>query len=348
MRILVVGDQHFRFQLPYASAVKDGRKAEWEAVKQEIWALAGGCESVVLLGDNFNSRHNHSSVNREFVEFLKGFGSKHVYIIAGNHERYGKETALDFLQKAQLPGVHIYTEPTHDNIIGITGTMTATFIPFQTAGTMDTQTNEDALAKILRNLEQRDVIFMHHTLSGATWPGGGAQYLVNEIVMPTEELEKKYKWVISGHIHKPQQLSPKTFHVGNIFTTEIGEHEKFVWTLDTEKGMEKHRLPVRGIYRVMVGEKQFATIPDHSIVKAIVTDRMMNIDTVREELKRFDASIIVEQYPNERTKVSIDEAKGLDLSLDNLLKVYSETRGVSYPDLKYAFDLLESHENTRA
>ena len=70
MRICIIGDQHFRFQLPYAAAFKDDRRGEWEAVKKTITDAAEYCDGVVFLGDNLNSRHNHSSVNREFVEFV--------------------------------------------------------------------------------------------------------------------------------------------------------------------------------------------------------------------------------------------------------------------------------------
>ena len=90
MKICIVGDQHFRYQLPYASSFKDGRRAEWEGVKEEIYKTADKCDAVVLLGDNLNTRHNHSSVNREFVDFLVrlGLGNKPVYIISGNHETF--------------------------------------------------------------------------------------------------------------------------------------------------------------------------------------------------------------------------------------------------------------------
>ena len=110
MKICIVGDPHFRFQLPYSTALEDGRRSEWEAVKDKIVETAEKCDAVILMGDCFNSKHNHSTVNTEFVNFLHRFGNKEIYILAGNHERYGHQTGLDFIKEMKNPLWHVFTE----------------------------------------------------------------------------------------------------------------------------------------------------------------------------------------------------------------------------------------------
>lgn len=82
-------------------------------------------------------------------------------------------------------------------------------------------------------------------------------------------------------------------------------------------------------------------IPAYSIVKCYVTSRETKVEDVKKFLNQFDASIIIEQYPNERSKVHF-ESGSLDLSMDGLLKLYADAKKISYSDLKYGFDLINN------
>ena len=346
MTILVVGDQHFRFQLPYSAAIQDGRRGEWDEVIKKIHDTSKKCDAIVLLGDNFNAKHNHSSVNKDFVEFLNGFGNKHVYILTGNHETYGKSTALDFLKELNHPGWHIYTEPTKDVIIGAETTLEAFFMPYMTPGTLGVENLEEANKKAQNVLSSASILFHHHVVSGTKISGTTSEHL-NEIVLPLN-IEEKYNLVIGGHIHKGQQLSPKTFVSGSIFTHEVGEHEKHVLIVDTNTNkVEEIELPVRGIYQIEWNDNFFITeLPRNSIIKMIVKDPALKdkIDAIREKLTEyFDSATVVEQYPNKRAKMLIDKTGGLDLSIKNLLKIYAETKEISYDDLTEAMTLIEEN-----
>ncbi len=344
MRILIVGDQHFRFQLPYATALSDGRRGEWEAVLGRIHEVGETVDAVVLLGDNLNTRHNHSTVNKEFVEFIKGFGSKHVYVIAGNHERYGTETALDFLKSIEKPGLHVFTEPTTRPIVGGGEKVIVTFLPYMTPGSVKAQDLADAKSIVMDSLDGGDILFLHHTIGGSLFSDEASAEHLNEIVLSRDELEAKYEWIFGGHIHEPQALSTKTYVAGSIFTQEVGEKEKFVYVLDTKvKKLERIPLPVRGIYKVVnPTEEDMKVIPKHSIVKVVITDRGFSVPGFKESFKGYyDAMVVVEQYPSQRAKIDLEDSGALDLSLNNLLKVYSESKGVSHQDLLDALGILD-------
>ena len=351
-----MGDMHFRHELSYGTIIKDGRKGEWDAVLKIIHEKAKTCDVVVLLGDVLNSRHNHSSVIRRFVEFLRGFGDKEVHIIAGNHERYGTETALDFLKGVRNDGNNwwIWTEPQLAVLSGGDDDKTypAFFIPYTTPHMMGGTTKEEAHDNIVKMFPKKDgresFVFMHHGIKGSIWEGGTVDVdMFNEVTFSQSELEEHFDHAFGGHVHQPQRISDKTIVAGSILTTEVGEDSKSIWIYDTAKGLEEIELPVRGIYKhIWNGPSSLAHIPDHSIVKCVVTNKVYNLDDVREGLKRFDASIIVEQYPNERTKVHFEEGM-LDLSLDNLLKIYSKEKGVDHSELSEAYSIVDSYDFNR-
>lgn len=336
MKLLIVGDAHFRQELPYSPAFKDGRRAEWGAVKQTIIEASAGVDAVVMMGDNFNSRHNHSAVQDEFVTFLNDFGDKDIYIIAGNHERYGLLTALDHLKSLGRKNWHIFTDIGSVKI----GNSTLVFLPYLTPGVLGVKDLQEANEKIIDMLPDGDFLFAHHTVSGIDLHGGSIEYM-NEVVLDLSRLEKKYLSIFTGHIHDAQRVSDKTLVVGSIFTAEVGEDHKSVFTFDTKSGdIDSIDLPVRGIYKhVWNGPSSLMHMPSNSIVKCVVTDRSVNLDEVRDVLTRFDAYVIIEQYPREREKVHFEDG-AMDLSVDNMLKIYADARNLSYNRLKDGFELI--------
>jgi DNA repair exonuclease SbcCD nuclease subunit len=335
MKVLVAGDQHFKLDLPYGTSFPDGRRAEWDSVKAAIHSYAEECEEIVLMGDNLDKRHNNSKVIDEFITFLKGFGEKPVHILLGNHERFGLSTALDFLKNVEFPTWNVYTNIT----VGSIGGRAITFVPYLTPAMVGAIDHEEGVKKAMKLLPGGDVAFCHQGITGAKTHGTMVD-LFNEIVLPKEALEKKYGRILTGHIHTQQKLSEKTHLTGSIFTAEVGEPNKSVWILDTEDlSLKECPLPVRGIYGVenpTMKEK----IPKVSIVKCTITDKKINVEAVKEWLSTFDAHLLIEKYSKERKKVHFEEGSALDLSVDNLLTVYSEVRKVDLPSLKAGFDLI--------
>lgn len=344
MKILVVGDTHFRLEQRYSSALPDGRRKEWEAVKDKIIETSKGCDAVVLLGDNFNDRHNNSSVIREFIEFLNKFGDKEVHILAGNHERYSTSTAIDFLKHVKNTKWTIYTEPKLTTIAG----QEAFMIPFITPALLGVNGKEEGVKKLVEMLpkDAKALAFCHLGVTGATLHGVSADFF-NEIVLPKAEMEKHFWHSFFGHWHGKQMLFPSTYITGNIFTNEVGEHSKSIWVYESDGTIdvkiEEVPLPVRPIHKLEWcedAERKFSGVPDNSIVKCYVTIPGTDIDLVKKTLERFDASIIIEQYPSERQKIHF-ESGVLDLSVETLLGKYAEAKSLPYGDLIEGFNLIK-------
>lgn len=343
MKILVVGDMHFRLDLPYAAHFEDGRKEEWEAVKTTIIEASKTCDAVVLLGDVLDKRHNHSSVLAELVDFLKELGDKDVHILSGNHEKYeGSKTALDFLRDVNSKW-HVYTTPQPVRIGPVEKMFHMYMLPYMTNAELTVSTNEEGLASIMSGMDvfswKHDILFHHHAMSGNSTLGGMTD-LFNEIILDTKELEQRFKKTIGGHIHEPQE-NGTTMVAGSLFTASVGEHEKRVLILDTDTlATESIPLPVRPIHHVEFTKGvNLGSIPNNAIVKATLRDKTVGADHAHEMLSRFDAHILVEDYPNERVKAHTNDST--DLSIDGLLKTYAQVRGIEEPEIMSAFDLIK-------
>lgn len=345
MRLCIVGDLHFRYELPYASAFEDGRRGEWEAVKKKIIETASTCDAVVLLGDNLNSKHNHSSVIKEFIEFLNSFGDKEVHILRGNHELYGSSSALDFLKQLKHKNWHVYTEPVIAKVCGEEAMM----IPYMTPALMGVETKEEGIKAIVDKFPNYALAFAfgHHAVSGSRMAGMPVDML-NEIVLPQKEMEKHFSHTFCGHIHQKQNIFPNIYITGCTPSQEVGDHHKSIFVYESDGTIdvkvEEVPLPVRGIYKFEfnrdVDDRNILNIPDHSIVKAIVTDSQLDVEKIKANaLSRFDAYVLIEQYPSERQKMSF-ESGVIDLSVEGLLKLYAEAKGLSYSELQEGFELI--------
>lgn len=338
VKILAIGDVHWKINLSYSGYVKDGRNKEGKEIIDFIVDSANDCDHIVFLGDFFNARNNSSEVNRQAVELLERFKEKHVYIIVGNHDKSGDgKTAIDFLSEIKHPNWHIFTKP-HDTQIG---NLKASFLPYMLKSELGTENDEQSTEKIIQDLPGGDILFTHHSISDTTFNGISTNTL-KEVVLPKVELEKKYKQIIAGHIHAPGVFG-RTLLTGSVFNSEVNEIEKFIWKIDENLKIEQARLPGRGIYKMTnPTTEELAKLPKESIVKVMITKKEINIEEIKDNLTRFDASLILENYPDERKKMHNIQEGALDFSLENLLKMYSGERKIDLSKLLKGFELIKN------
>lgn len=340
MKILAIGDPHFKLDFPYADLIKDRRLGERSDILETIHATGRECDVIVFMGDNLDKRHNHSSVITDFVNFIKGFGQdKPIFIISGNHEVYdGDKTALDFLKG--LPGnVTVITpkngvtsEVVHGELLG--------FVPYMTNASLGVTSHDDGVSKILEALEHPETysaVFLHHAISGESTD------LFDEIVIPREALEEISEQVVAGHIHKASQEGNTTI-TGNIMTHEMGEESKAVWVVDTTSSTTKPvPLPVRPIKKMInPSVEELDSLDKRAIIKAILTEKGQDVDSLRAKLNEFDAFILLEDYPMERRRIHSDSAKMIDLSVESLIELYAKEKGKDPERLKKALEIIKT------
>lgn len=341
MKILAIGDLHFKENLGYAEFVKDKRIKEKKEVLDFIVKSAEDCRAVVFLGDNLNSRNNTSEVIRDFVKFVERFNDKEVYIIAGNHEKKGDgKSAIDFMKEIGKPNWQIITNSVEH--CSLANGLNVTFCPYFSKSELEVDTDEEGSKKLMEKLKGGEILFHHHAVTDTATASGMQTNIFQEVLLPKKELEEKYKLVVGGHIHKNQKVG-RTVVAGSIFTNEVGELSKSVWKIDaTDMSTEEIPLPVRGIHKLTnPTDEQIKNIPSNDIVKVILTEKreISEISSLKELLEKFEAYVLLEQYPHERVKAHFEEGV-LDFDIENLLETYSKQKKVPLDKLKMAFALI--------
>lgn len=332
----VIGDTHFKDNLSYADHISDLRITEKKEILDFIIESFKDCNHIVFLGDLFNAKNNSSETNRQVIEFLERFGKKNLYIISGNHEKKGDgKTAIDFIKEIEKENWHIFTKPESIIIEG----KKIDFLPYMLSSELEVNTFEESTKKIIKQLPGGDILFAHHAITGTSFNGIKTDML-KEVVLPKDKLEKKYELVCAGHIHAAQQYD-KILITGALFTSEVGEIETFIYKINDKLEIEKIKTPSREIHKLKdPTTEQFSNIPKGSIIKVIVTDKSTDIETLQKQLKKFDASLMIEDYPNERKKSNIEKGGAFDFSLEALLKLYAREKEVSYQKLLKGLELI--------
>jgi DNA repair exonuclease SbcCD nuclease subunit len=298
---------------------------------------------VVFLGDNLNRRNNSSTVIREFVEFVECFENKSVVIVAGNHEKTGDgKSAIDFMKKVRgKKNWRIVT----DDCTGLTlGGLKLTFQPYFFKSELAVQDNEEAAKELLRRLpsgQKRDILFTHNFISGTKDPHGQSVEVFGDVVLPREELLKKYRLVVGGHNHK-HQIGDGVAVVGSTFSNEVGDKKKYVLKID-EKTLKVTpvELPVRPIVK-LEDPTMNERLSKDSIVKVVLTKKLSKekLDELKKHYRKYDAFILVEQYPRERKKVHFEDGM-IQFTVEELLDLYAKEQKVDAAKLRLAWDLIK-------
>lgn len=338
-KILTVGDLHFRESLSYSEYVKDRRDPERQEILDFIVKSAEDCGSVVLLGDIFDHKNNSAEVVRSFVEFVKKFGEKQIYMISGNHSKKGDgKTAIDFMKEIQNPNWHVMTTiTTQYDVEGLV----VDFLPFMLKSDLGVETDVESTEKIMDSLGTGRVLFHHHMIEGLSVNNLVITDQFKEPILPKKRIEKMYDLVIGGHIHA-QQNQGNIWVAGNVFNANIGDMGKRILKVNVDDLSVEHiDLPGRKLYNLVnptAGD--LVRIDTYNIVKVVVTDRDIDIEGLKKLLSNFSAYILSEQYPNRREKIHFEEG-AIDMDIDKLLKIYSDEKKVDFTKLMSGWEIIK-------
>jgi len=211
---------------------------------------------------------------------------------------------------------------------------------------LEVETNEEGTKKLMEMLGDGNILYTHQTISDSLTTSGESTNLFNEIILPRKELEKKFKLIISGHIHNPSAKIDKTIIAGSVFCNEVNETQKYIYKINEDfLEVEKIKLPGRGIYGLTdPTEEDLNKIPKKSILKVTITKETstIKINELKEKLKEFDAFVLLSQIPHQRKKLIIDGNKSLlEFSVEQLLSVYAKEKSISLDKLTHGFDLIK-------
>ena len=323
----IIGDLHLKSLLGYSDLIADNRIPEKKEVLDFIVKELQDCDRIIFCGDQFNFKNNPSSVVAEFVDFIESFEQSILYILSGNHDKCADgKTAVDFLKHIKNKRKwRIITDKIEiiDKFV---------FLPYLTKPELGVTTNQKGIEKVMNMLSSSsgDILFTHYAISDSLVKNGVTTNVFDEIVLPKVELEKKYKLIVAGHIHTPQQVG-KVLIPGSIFNNSINETQKYIWKINEQNcDIRRVKLPGRGVVGIKDPNiERLETVPKNSIVKVTLTKRISEekMKELKEKSQEFDAHILVEQYPHERQKVHFEEGM-LEFDVKKLLELYAKQRDV--------------------
>lgn len=343
MKIGLIGDMHFKEKLGYSEYVSDRRVSEKAGVLDFIEATFKDHDAVVFMGDNLNSRNNHSDVIRDFVCFVERFDPEKTFILAGNHEKWGDgRSAIDFLKQVRRPWKVITDKPEVHKIKGLN----CVFLPFMARVEVGAKTDEEASRKIEAMLPAGDVLFGHQTISDINMNDSIDTGMFNEPVLNKDFLKTRYRQIAIGHIHNSYQET-QILLTGSTFTNEVNELDKYIWTIEFNEQGESvtgHRLPERAIKKLInPTPKDIAALPHPVILKVEMTKRDIDVGALKKQIqeKGVDGLIFVEKYFNERRQI---EAQGdiLEYSIERMLEMYAKNKNLDPRLLLEGYDLIRT------
>lgn len=338
----IIGDLHLKEKLGYSEFFPDGRVEEKNKILDEIVSGLSDCESIVMLGDQLNARNNPSSVLKELVALMERFQNKHVYMIAGNHSKFGDgKSALDFLKEIKNKNWTVVTDTCEDVIIDGMNCVLCPYFSKAELGAKDDEEGKKLLMEIL-NKKTGKVLFCHQTISSFITSSNCLTDSFNEIILSKKDLEKKFDKVFAGHIHKPQD-DGKIVLCGSIFNNEVGEDGKFIFKVDKDLSVKKIKLSGTSIIKIEDPSlADLEKIDKNSLVKLFFNKKADDIDLIREYCRNtFKASIIIEQLKTERAKSKAIKGE-LDFSIENLIKIYAKEKKLKTEDLIEAYELIRN------
>jgi len=348
MKIGIIGDLHFKEKLSYDDCIEGGRQSEVDEVVSCIHSSFADCDYVVFLGDNFDKKNNPSSVIKRMTEMIETISKnkKQVFIIAGNHEKYGDgSSAIDYLKAVDGKNWTVVTNSVES--FSLEDGKRITLCPYFYHTEFQLDNYEEAQKVLLNKLSENasDILFHHHAVSGSQTTSGQLADLFHEIILPKTFLESTFGSSFGGHVHKPAHLSPKTHVAGSIFAQEVGEIDKFVFIYDTETGgTEEIKLPGRAIRKIDIKPGEVLPICLRTIAKVCFGQDISSEDKdkIKEEcLKKYDGCVFVEEAQYVRVKDETKTDKHVsDLSVEEMLELYASSSNVDITLLKKGYNII--------
>jgi len=336
----IIGDLHLKESLGYADYIADGREEEKKEILDFMVKQLDGCNEIVFMGDSLNGRNNTSKVIKEFINLLERFGNKQIFIMAGNHEKKGDgSSALDFLKEIKGKRWRVIS----DKVLKVNDYL---FCPYFHKSELNAETNEEG-QKILMDMLKKPKIktlFTHHAFSDIEMKDGVSTDLFNEILLPKFKIKKMFNRIIGAHVHYPHEEEGLTV-TGSVFNNQVNETQKYIWKFDQKTNkIERIKLPGRAIYKIVLPKDDLDNYPSKSIAKIIMTEKVDEeaMAEIKKKIRKFDAHILIEQYPKERKKMHFGEGESiLEMPVEKLLEIYSKQKKVPLTKLLKGFELIK-------
>lgn len=316
MKILRVGDPHITVR-----NLEEGDKLIDFIFKV---ATENKVDQIEFLGDLM---HTHAVIRVEVLDFWKRSFNKlktfKVISLVGNHDQPGskeKEQTMNSLKVLERENHCVVDQPMIANNIG--------YVPYMSDHAAFLKTAQD-----LYDNGATKILVAHQTFTGATYENGFyAEDGIDPALVPQEI-------IISGHIHKQQQIG-KCFYPGTPKwdTMSDANENKGIWLFE-------HNLDSS------IKSKRFISTAEVAIpiIKYILTEGSEEPDLdkkarnyvelvgstawIAQMKKKYKGIASIKARPSDRKRVIIDKDKMFSI-VDYLDKMFTPIDGISKQDIK--------------
>ena len=213
MKFLFTADWHLSKYSTDKIDQESGLPEKLVGIKNSIYQMGNYCrendiKNIVIAGDIFHGKSIIYAVALSIlIDYFRDFSDLHFYIFSGNHDLSGKShDVISALKSINEPNVTKFEVPTQiENVL---------FVPYDA---------EKMISYILTH--KCEYLISHFGLSEGTLSSGIS--IISDISL--RGLSNKYKTVLLGHYHVPQQiLSEKInmYYAGSPTQLDFGERDQ--------------------------------------------------------------------------------------------------------------------------
>lgn len=234
MKLLFFSDIHHSNYSQFATVLPNGRNSRFQdtlSVLGEVgeYAFEHNIEEIIFCGDLFDKKFKvDTQVYADTAHAWNTVLPCPTHIIPGNHDQYNNRgfSSLPPLEGEMISVYEIACEKWFD-------TTSVFLVPHQH------DTNK--FKQILQDAKPADILVMHQGLKEGLM--GAYNVQIQSAISLSDIPFDKFKWVISGHYHKPQVLMNGKFrYCGSPLQLSMGERgeNKGFWVFDTQTEEWEH------------------------------------------------------------------------------------------------------------
>ena len=252
-------------------------------------------DSILFLGDIFDSPNVSYSVVSWFITYLKGFtctGNHYFYILKGNHDGEINSRKGSPLQDVEASGLaRIFWEP---EVCG-----RQLFLPYTS------QEKLDEFCKVLP--EGLKYCYTHLDIPG-TIPGIEKQISRGlSYVIPRKVLDYPGIQIFSGHVHRPQKVA-HVHIIGSLIVSDISERDdQKQWVIHDDFGTGNIDVNLLDNRKILSCKLNLSLEKDIMLYKALLTDSMEGDVSIK------DAIVSLEMIIPHNIAHTIDQVKFKDV-----------------------------------
>lgn len=245
-------------------------------VEDRIWELHSRAKVTALVhcGD---VKHVLNPVDGRVTNYLIDMVQRmrkdfRVLILLGNHDKLSNQhDGGNWFPVLQVAGAETFDEP---GTVPVGGWILH-MLPFHSSAQQTKKWAED----LASNAGKKSVLVFHDTVVGARMAGKAA----NEGLTPKDLHAGKYQHVVSGHIHKPQQVGP-VWYVGSPIAHDWGEVNQRKYFLALKADLQQLPVDLPGFFDPLLGGYLPKNFQD-SIVRVSVSGPDTLLPSLKEQAK---------------------------------------------------------------